>query len=234
MRTSADELQAELNRVSGLSPEKQKRAAKRVRQRLRQADHLEARQERLLNLGLEGLEKLGHLKDGALTEKGGWAAELCTGLVLELAEALDQHIFFELTLEELVTLVGSISGDHYREYLSIRRNPVRSELFVSLSKAVASVEREYAGARVQTEVVVQAEAGLTVLTWLEAQDWAEYSSLLRLGGVAEGDAARLISQTADHLHQLSRLYETHPDISRLASEGRRRLLRSPITDSFEE
>ncbi len=55
---------------------------------------------------------------------------------------------------------------------------------------------------------------------MESKDWTEFVSLLRLAGVAEGDVSRLVTQTAEHLNQLSRLNETHPALAATAEEGR--------------
>ena len=53
-----------------------------------------------------------------------------------------------------------------------------------------------------------------------------------LSGVAEGDAARLITQTAEQLNQLTRLSETHRQLSFRAEEAKRRLLRPPLTEAL--
>ena len=83
-----------------------------------------------------------------------------------------------------------------------------------------------------SDVSVVQDAALTVVTWMESSSWAEFSGLLRLSGVAEGDAARLITQTADHLNQISRLIETHPVLAATAEEGRNLLLRPPLTEAL--
>ena len=51
-------------------------------------------------------------------------------------------------------------------------------------------------------------------------------------GVAEGDASRLISQTADHLNQISRLEETFPELATQALEARNILLRPPLLENI--
>ena len=232
LRDENRETEAELAR-GGLNVTQRQKLEKRLRRKLREADLLEARQIKILESSLEGLRKLGHLADEGLTEKGVWSAELCTSLVLELAEAIENHLFDELVLEEFVGLIASIAGDHYREYLSIRKNPIRKELFTKLEQHIGTVAKWYSGSPFASEVAVQPDAATTVLSWIEAESWVEYASLLRLGGVAEGDAARLISQTADHLNQISHLVESHPDLARLAVEGRRLLLRPPVTDGYE-
>jgi len=217
---------------AGYTGERLKKAEKRVRRELREAEQLEMRQQLGLETSLNGLERLGHVENGSLTEKGLWAAELCTSLVLELAEAISEHIFTDLTEEELVGLVAAIAGDSYRTYFSLKRNPINPDHYKKLESAVARVKDSYLGSQFASEVAVQPSASVTVLTWMEADTWGEYAALLRLAGVAEGDAARLITQTADHLQQISRLAETHPVLARTAGDARRVLLRPPVTDSY--
>ena len=84
----------------------------------------------------------------------------------------------------------------------------------------------------QGDIQVVPNAALTAITWAQCESWIEFSSLLKLSGVAEGDAARLITQTADHLNQMSRLEQSHPDLARLAYESRLRLMRPPLSESI--
>jgi citrate lyase beta subunit len=76
------------------------------------------------------------------------------------------------------------------------------------------------------------EARVTLSTWMDAESWGEFSALLRLSGVADGDVARLVSQTADHLNQLTRLEKTHPILAQSAKVGRSRLLRPPFSEAL--
>ena len=222
-----EQKEAEQDQVS--RPDVLKRALKRARRKEGEALQLEGRQLQLLDQTLEGLERLGYLEQGKLSEKGFWAAHLCTNLVLELGEALSEFLFDGLVLEELVGLVASIAGDSHRAYLGIRQNPIKKELFERL-EAITKRVREAYQPPASPDIEVSTDAAVTVISWLESQSWPEYAAVLRLGGVADGDAARLIMQTAEHLGQLSRLYETHPDVARLAAEGRRLLLKPPLSE----
>jgi ATP-dependent RNA helicase HelY len=223
-----DEAQIQVDQ--SLGGEGRKKALKRVRRKMKEAEEVEKRQSISLTQTLEGLDKLGYLEAGGLSEKGLWAAHLCTSLVLELGEALSDFLFAEVTLEELVGLIASIAGDPHRHYLSIRQNPIKAELFARFKESVQRVRQSYQSPY-STEIEVVPDAAVTVTTWMEAQSWSEYAGLLHLAGVADGDAARLIMQTAEHLGQLSRLYESHPDVARLAAEGKRKLLKPPLSES---
>jgi len=216
---------------SRLSGEPLKKAHKRIRRKIREADELDARQEQILNISLAGLETLGYVKAGGLTDKGVWAAELCTSLVLHLAEAIAEGIFKDLTVEELTAVVASIAGDSHRTYFSLKANPIKKEYFEKLSKIVERVQTSFHNQTAAT-VEVLPDAATTVLAWMDSESWSEFAGYLRLAGAAEGDVARLVSQTADHLNQITRLSDTFPELAAAAEEGRRRILRPPLTEAM--
>lgn len=214
-----------------LKGEKKKKAEKRVRRTLKDADDLEKKQETSLALSLDGLRKLGYVDGGSLTDKGYWSAELCTSLVLELSESIAGGLFEETTLPELVGLVASIAGDPHRSYFSLKHNPLKPELYKKMQGIVTKVREAYKGPGLQ-EIAVLPDAALTVLTWMDAESWSDFAALLRLSGVADGDVARLVSQTADHLNQITRLEKTHSTLAQMAKVGRNRLLRPPFSESL--
>lgn len=224
--------QERIDQDSSLKGEKRKKAEKRVRRILREADELEKKQETSLALSLDGLRALGYVEEGSLTEKGNWAAELCTSLVLELAEAISDGLFDECALFELVGLIGSIAGDPHRPYFRLKQNPIAPDRYEAMGQVVERVRRAYKGPGVSSEVAVLPDAALTVVTWMDSESWAEFSGFLRLSGVADGDVARLVGQTADHLNQLSRLEKTHPVLAQSARVARSRLLRPPFSETL--
>ncbi len=232
LRESAEREMEKVNASGHMPSEQKKRSEKRYRRSLRDADELEGKQHQSLEAALQGLQTLGYVEAGKLTEKGYWAAQLCTSLVLELGEAVADHLFADLSVIELVGAVASIAGDSHRSYLTIKRNPMKKDVFRALEGIVERVKNAYRNPAA-SEVVVQPDAATTVITWIESNDWYEFASLLRLAGVAEGDVARLVTQTADHLNQLSRLEDSHPDLARMAADGRRLLLRPPLSEAVE-
>jgi ATP-dependent RNA helicase HelY len=217
--------------AESMSSERKKKAQKRVRRMERDAQELQDRQKTALEVSLDGLAKLGYIERGGLTAKGFWAANLCTTLVLELAEAIADRLFDDLRVEELVGIVASIAGDPHRPYYSLAANPLKKDLYKKMNAVLQKVRDGYQS-NSSSEIGVVPDAALTVITWMEAKSWNEFASLLRLGGVAEGDVARLITQTADHLNQITRLMDSHPLLAKAAMEGRRHLLRPPISDEF--
>jgi len=235
-RKNANLKRAELSKLESeaekLDPEsgQHKKLSKRIRREFRLADEFENRQMDLLQKSLSGLEKLEHLKDGKLTEKGTWSAHLCTSLVLELSEAISSDLFKDIGIVELIGLLASISGTSHKVYLSIKENPVDKKYFVKMNEVLKKVAAAYERPPSTSDLEVMPDASTTVLTWMESANWQEFSGLLRLAGVAEGDVARLVSQTADHLHQISRLSETFPALAATAEEARFRILKPPLSE----
>lgn len=232
LRESASGEEQRIESDNNLQNEARKKSLKRVRRKNKEADLIEQKQGAALDRSLEALTKLGYVENGGLTEKGYWAANLCTSLVLELAEAISEFLFSDLSCWEVVGLVASIAGDPHRPYLTIKKSPMQRELLKKMEAVVERVKNNYRvpGA---SEVAVLPEAAVTVITWMQAESWEEFAGLLRLNGVAEGDVSRLVSQTADHLNQISRLDESHPELAKLAAEGRKQILRPPLSDAIQ-
>lgn len=216
---------------NGFKGETRKKAEKRVRRLLREADELEQKQETSLAHSLDGLRALGFVEGGSLTEKGSWSAELCTSLVLELAESIASGLFDDIPMFELVGLIASLAGDPHRSYFKLKRNSISSESFDALQNIVQSIRDKYKGPGL-ADIAVLPDAALTVITWMDADSWPEFAGLLRLSGVADGDVARLIGQTADHLNQITRLEKTHPTLAQTAVVARNRLLRPPFSEAL--
>jgi hypothetical protein len=152
-------------------------------------------------------------------------------LVLELGESIASGLFDDCALFELVGLIASISGDPHRPYFRLKDNPIGADLFKSMSEIVERVRAGYTGPGL-VDLEVLPDAALTVITWMDSETWAEFSGLLRLSGVADGDVARLVGQTADHLNQLTRLDKTHPVLAQSAKVARSRLLRPPFSETL--
>jgi len=216
--------------MAGLSKE-QKRLLKRVRRLKRQSKELEDKQLALLETALVGLRSLGYLDGSTLSQKGYWGANLCTTYVLEISEIIESGMLDAASAEELVAVLSSFCGDEHRTYLDTKSSLLSREKEEKLQSIFARIQGHHMPGVSEGLKSLPAAAN-TVVTWMHAKDWHEFRSLLILKGVAEGDAARLITQTAEQLNQLTRLYQSHPQLSLRAEEAKRRILRPPLTDAF--
>ena len=228
----AEREEKNISEDKSLSEENRKKHLKRVRRKRKDAETLADKQLVSLTQTLDGLGKLGFVENGKITEKGVWGASVCTHLLLELSEAISTFLISgDSPMEELVGLIASIAGDSHRTYLSIKQVPISKEKFKQIEDIVVKVKGAFEFP-FNPELKTIPDAAGTVLAWLDSDSWQSFNGLLKLGGVADGDAARLIMQTAEHLSQIARLYETHPELARLASEGKRRLLRPPLSEEL--
>lgn len=223
------EVEEEKGTLDAHHGEGRKKLEKRLRRKLSEADAVRSRQGWLLEQTLAGLTDLGFLEGSSLSKKGSWAAELCTSLVLELAEAIEAGLLTEQPMSVFIGIVASLAGDPHRHYLSIKKSPVPKPIVQSLEKIVERVRNSYQNPN-GTEIVVQNDAAATVVAWTESENWQEFSGLLRLAGVADGDVSRLVTQTADHLNQMTKLNVSHPTIAQQAFEARMMLMKPPFTD----
>ncbi len=236
LRNESQEIQASVEAQGNPDSEEpnsnlQKGKLKKARRLIRKAEELEEQQNNLLERALTGLGNLGYLDGASLSEKGYYAAQLCTSMVVELAEILEAGLFSNLGPDKLAILVGSICGDSYRKYLQTEKIHLDEETIKTLEGIIAKVAAEKMPGVSEDRQVLQ-DCATTIAGWMDAEDWLAFRSLLTLTGVAEGDAARLISQTADHLNQLARLSETHPEIARTALIAKMKLLRPPLSDNL--
>ncbi len=230
-RCAVDSLEEEPEEEEQTLTKEQKKLAKRVRRLRRQATEMEQRQTSMLRATLGGLAALGYLEGSSLSPKGYWAANLCTGIVLELAELIEAGVFAGASAERLVATIASISGDEHRQYLDTKNPPISSEDIAKIEELTGRVGKQGMPG-VAPALKALPSAANTVLVWMLTESWQTYRALLSFGNVAEGDAARLITQTADHLNQLTRLSETHPELALRAEEAKRRILRPPLSEAI--
>lgn len=208
---------------------KQRKIFKRARRLIRQAKELQQKQVVLLESSLNGLNALGYLDEDRLSDKGKWAANLCTSLVLELAEIIEAGFLDGISMQTLVSIIAALSADSHRSYIKTKKCFLSDDLISSIAAVLKKIQSHKMPGVLSDRSLVT-DASHTVLLWLHSESWQEFRGLLRLAGTAEGDAARLITQTAEHLNQLNRLSDSHPEIASLAMEARMILLRPPLTE----
>ncbi|MBP9837566.1 MAG: hypothetical protein KBC84_02520 [Proteobacteria bacterium] len=216
--------------VSNIGKEK-RNTLKKVRRLVREAKDLETRQLSLLDSALQGLSALGYLEDTHLSEKGHWAANLCTSLVLEMAEVIESGLFSNPNVDTLIAVVASIAADSHRPYLPTKTlvlNKQQETVIRGILEKISMLNMP----GVSSVNEFNQGAAYTALTWSKTENWQGFRSLLLFTGVAEGDVARLITQTAEQLNQITRLNETHPQLALKAEEAKKLLLRPPLSDGI--
>ena len=232
LRTQAakeQELLPERSDDEGKLDRANKQRVKRVRRLEREAESLGGRQIKMLESSLNGLRQLGYIEGEHLSNKGMWASNLCTSLVIELAEMIEAGLLNDVSIEVLVAIIASITGDSHRTYLRIKGGMLSEDIRTKLTTILDTL-RDLSMPGVNSGLQVVDDAAFTVVSWLKTTTWQEFRLLLMAANVAEGDAARLITQTAEQLNQIARLSYSHKELANIALEARMILLRPPLTE----
>lgn len=166
------------------------------------------------------LKTLGYLTDSLeLTEDGGWACGITHASFLPLAEFVKRGLYRGLSPEALAGMVAGLIGE---------RSPRRKIALLDVSRVVGllrnlwKVERRFG---IRTEKPAPSEVcgrASCVYLWASGASWQEVAELSMM---EEGDLQRLILQTAEALHQLENL---PLEVSTVAGEAKRRILREPV------
>lgn len=210
----------------------EKKKAKKIRRLIIKSNKIKNQQIEFLEQSISGLAGLGYLEGLSLSTKGYWAANLCTSYVLEISELINSGIFDDVSAERLVAILASICGDDHRRYLKVDKPFLSKEDLKEIeSKLKPLQDYQLPGVNVCKKALP--DCADTVVRWMYAEDWTEFRSFLLFAGVAEGDAARLITQVAEQLGQIAGLYESHPNLALRAEEAKRKILRPPLTEVVE-
>lgn len=204
---------------------------RRMRKLINQADAIQRRQMDLLAKTLNALRTLKHVENSSLTKKGAIAAKLYTSLVLELSEFVEEGLLDGASDEKLCLIIASIVGDSHRQYLT-SKNQFLDKKEVEKVDAILKLVDSLQVPGGQTDRSINLDGAYTVLVWYRTDSWTNFRSLLMLANVAEGDASRLITQTAESLNQLMRLDREYPILAAAAERARNRLLRPPLIEGL--
>ncbi len=176
---------------------------------------------------LDFLKSEGFVDEGnSLTEDGVWTSQLRLDQPLLIAQCLRDDAF---PYESEALLAAVIAPFAYDRSYNITIN--RTSLPKRLRKAI---DRAYKSAEPLSKRMTAAGFDTPPLSlWTSAAiySWAcgtEWDCIVQRTKIAEGDLAMLISRTADSLHQIASLKDTHPRIASLAATARRAILREPV------
>ncbi|HOO89595.1 MAG TPA: ATP-dependent DNA helicase, partial [Syntrophales bacterium] len=161
-----------------------------------------------------------------LTEDGVWASQLRLDQPLLIAQCLRDDAFPYENEALLAAVIAPFAYD--RTYtITVSRTSLPKRLrkaFDRVSSSAKALAERMAAAGFDTEP-------LPLWTSAAIYGWAtgvEWDRIVQRTKIAEGDLAMLISRTADSLHQIASLKDTHPQTASLAAEARRAILREPV------
>ncbi len=165
-------------------------------------------------------------EENRLTEDGAWTSQLRLDNPLLIAQCLRDNTLPYDNEALLAAVIAPFTYD--RSYnMTISRTSLPKRLrraFDRVSTSAKSLSERMAAAGFDT-------APLPLWTSAAIYSWAagiEWDRLVQRTKIAEGDLAMLISRTADSLHQIASLKDTHPQTASLAAAARRAILREPV------
>jgi superfamily II RNA helicase len=195
---------------------------------LRQAGSSPKRLWRAFKRHLRFLQERGYVsEEGALTERGRWAAKLRIDQPLTIAECLGESLLPE---SDPILLAGLIAGlvfdrddDAGSDTVAIPRRLDGALTRIHRGLRPYALHAQRCGFEVRP---LSLRAAITMYGWAEGQSW---SKVVSASGLADGDVVMLASRTADHLRHVAGLREAFPAIARTARRAVEALMREPVT-----
>ena len=179
------------------------------------------------NRHLDFLKAEGFVDDtDRLTEDGVWTSQLRLDQPLLIAQCLRDEAFPYENEALLAAVIAPFAYDRSHT-ITISKTSLPKRLrkaFDRVSSSAKALSERMAAAGFATEPL-PFWTSAAIYGWAAGVEWDRIVQRTR---IAEGDLAMLISRTADSLHQIASLKDTHPQTASLAAEARRAILREPV------
>lgn len=161
-----------------------------------------------------------------LTDDGMWASRLRLDQPLLIAECLKKKVFPERDMALLCAMIAPFVYDRELD-IPVKRKETPRKLRQAFDRMVVSLGPLVKRVREAGFDVSPLPFWTSVILydWARGMDWEDVRARWR---ISDGDLAMLISRTADNLHQVAALRESHPEMAILAEEGRQAVLREPV------
>lgn len=166
--------------------------------------------------------------DGRLTDDGKWASSLRIDSPLLVAQALRYGLFPEKDPALMAGIMAAFVSDKEFDDDRLMRHTLPKKLissFLDLRKGLKPfAEKMLAGGFDAPNLYLQPAAAL--VEWAGDTPW---EMVVSKTGFADGDLARLILRTSEHLRQLAGLTQTFPLVAASAQQAIDLVLKEPIT-----
>jgi superfamily II RNA helicase len=164
--------------------------------------------------------------EGRLTEDGMWASQLRIDQPLLVAEGLRQGLFPVDDPAMLAAVMASfVNEKETDEHLDKKRLPKQ------LTKAITKVVRGLKGFAKHMQVSgfevrpLFFRPAVNIWAWAGGRSW---DTIIKAGGMTEGDLAMLVLRTADHLRHIKSLDRIFSSMSSSARQAIELILRDPV------
>lgn len=161
-----------------------------------------------------------------LTEDGIWASQLRLDQPLLIAQCLRDKAFPYNSEALLAAVIAPFAYDR-GSTIAIARSSLPKHLkkaYDRVARAVAPFSKRMTEAGFDT-APLPLWVATAIYGWAAGAEW---DRIIERSKIADGDLAMLISRTADSLHQIASLRDSHPQASALAASARRAILREPV------
>ena len=173
------------------------------------------------------LKEKGFINDaGALTDDGKWASGLRIDQPLLVAEGLRRGVFPESDPALLAAIFAAFVNDRESDDRIQKKHLPKNVLtaFLKMRKGLRPFTRDMFHKRFDVSPLFIRPAA-AIYAWATGKEWTEVLTVLEM---EEGDLAMLILRTADHLRHLRALKDTFPEISQSADLAIDLILREPV------
>lgn len=173
------------------------------------------------------LDHFGYLDfdDETVTTAGKWLADLRIDRPLLVGEALKEGVFDGLTISHAAGLMASVAADADRSYGEMRSTRALTDILANFEDLVVKVSNVEWKNGVEPAEEINYSAAAAAERWTAGMEWDE---LVDRTGAEEGDLVRLLSRTAEALHQLANLRESNPAAAQIAQAASDAILREPV------
>jgi len=161
-----------------------------------------------------------------LTDDGIWASQLRLDQPLLIAQCLRDEALPHDSEALLAAVIAPFACDR-NSTIAIDRSSLPKRLkkaYDRVSRATTPLSKRMADAGFDT-APLPLWAAAAIYGWAAGAEW---DRIIQRTQIADGDLAMLISRTADSLHQIASLKDSHPQASTLAAAARKAILREPI------
>lgn len=197
------------------------------------ADYQHRKKHDTTTLWKEFNRHLGFLKaegfvdeQNRLTEDGVWASQLRLDQPLLIAQGLRENAFPCNSEALFAAVVAPFTCDRSSTVV-ITKSALPKRLrkaYDRITRAVSPLAKRMKAAGFNV-LPLPLWASAAIYGWAAGVPWER---VVHRAKIADGDLAMLISRTADSLHQIASLKDTHPRISARAAAARRAILREPV------
>ncbi len=163
---------------------------------------------------------------GKLTDDGTWTSRLRIDQPLLVAEGLRREIFPESDPALLAAIFAAFVNDRESDDRIEKKHLSKKveTAFLKVRKGLRPFAKDMFQQRFDVRPLFIRPA-VAIYAWALGKEWTD---VLSLGEMEEGDLAMLILRTADHLRHLKTLGDTFPEISESADIAIDLIMREPV------